>query len=233
VAICRFFCYYSNVGFNQVIEMISTKEATHHDTRQRLLDAGGEVFANKGFDRTTIREVCRRAKANVAAINYHFGDKRKLYESAFDYCLACTDAEPQCGVSTSEPAEDRLRAFTRRFLRRLLDPGRPSWHSRLLAREMSEPTGVLEAMVHREIRPRYEVLQGIIRDLAGDVPPRVVAKCAASVLGQMMHYHFARPVLKLISPVYGDLERHVEELADHVTRFSLAGILAIAERYRK
>jgi TetR/AcrR family transcriptional regulator, regulator of cefoperazone and chloramphenicol sensitivity len=210
-----------------------TDKAIHGETRKRLLDVAGEVFAEKGFDRTTIREVCRRANANIAAVNYHFGDKRKLYTAAFDYSLTCVDEQQHLAPDTDESAEDRLREFIRRFLRRLLDPGRPSWHSRLLAREMSEPTGALEAMVRREIRPRYEVLQGIVQELAGEVSPRVIAKCAASVVGQMMHYHFARPVLKLVSPVYGDLEKHVEELADHVTRFSLAGILAIAARYRK
>ncbi|HEY1922215.1 MAG TPA: CerR family C-terminal domain-containing protein [Tepidisphaeraceae bacterium] len=213
--------------------MRATEKDIEADTRQRLLDVAGEVFAERGFDRTTIREICRRAKANVAAVNYHFGDKRKLYEAAFDYSLTCADEQSNPISGSNEPPEDRLRQFTRRFLRRLLDPGRPSWHGRLLAREMSEPTGALEALVQREIRPRYEVLQGIVSELAGDVPPRVIAKCAASVIGQMMHYHFARPVLKLVSPVYGDLEKHVEELADHVTRFSLAGILAIAARYRK
>jgi TetR/AcrR family transcriptional regulator, regulator of cefoperazone and chloramphenicol sensitivity len=202
------------------------------ETRQRLLDVAGEVFAAKGFERTTVREICQRAKANIAAVNYHFGNKRKMYLAVIGHLRRRVDEQFQIS-STNESAENRLREFVRLYLRRLLDPGRPSWHGRLLAREMSEPTFALEALIHGEIRPLYEVLQGIIRELAGDVPPRVIAKCAASVMGQMLHYHFARPVLKLISPVYGDLEKHVEELADHVTRFSLAGIDAIAIRYRK
>ncbi|MGA9754367.1 MAG: TetR family transcriptional regulator, partial [Desulfobaccales bacterium] len=50
-----------------------------NETRQRLLEAAGEVFAKKGFRNTTIREICRRARANLAAVNYHFGDKERLY----------------------------------------------------------------------------------------------------------------------------------------------------------
>ncbi|MGD0542601.1 MAG: CerR family C-terminal domain-containing protein [Tepidisphaeraceae bacterium] len=207
------------------------ENAADSDTRRRLLDAAGEVFANKGFEQTTVREICRKAKANIAAINYHFGNKRELYAEVVGYCQIW--AEERLPAATDESAENRLRGFVRQFLWRLLDPGRPSWHGRLLAREMSEPTEALEGLVRDEIRPQYEVLQGIIRELAGDVPPRVIAKCAASIVGQMLHYHFARPVLRLVSPVYGDLEKHVEELADHVTRFSLAGVLAIASRYRK
>ncbi len=195
------------------------------------MDAAGEVFANKGFEQTTVREICRKAKANIAAINYHFGNKRELYAAVVAHSQ--TWANERLPAAAEESAENRLREFVRQFLWKLLDPGRPSWHGRLLAREMSEPTEAIEGLVRDEIRPRYEVLQGIIRELAGDVPPRVIAKCAASIVGQMLHYHFARPVLRLVSPVYGDLEKHVEELADHVTRFSLAGVLAIASRYRK
>lgn len=207
------------------------ENAADSDTRRRLLDAAGEVFANKGFEQTTVREICRKAKANIAAINYHFGNKRELYAAVVAHSQ--TWANERLPAAAEESAENRLREFVRQFLWKLLDPGRPSWHGRLLAREMSEPTEAIEGLVRDEIRPRYEVLQGIIRELAGDVPPRVIAKCAASIVGQMLHYHFARPVLRLVSPVYGDLEKHVEELADHVTRFSLAGVLAIASRYRK
>jgi TetR/AcrR family transcriptional regulator, regulator of cefoperazone and chloramphenicol sensitivity len=213
--------------------MDAVENDAHSETRRRLLDAAGEVFAEKGFEQATVREICRRAKANIAAVNYHFGSKRKLYSAVFEYSQTCVDELVQLSTAENESAEKRLREFVRQFLRRLLDSGRPSWHGRLLAREMSEPTESLAALVRSEIRPRYEILHGIVRELSGDAPPRVVAKCAASVAGQMLHYHFARPVLRLVSPVYGDLEKHVEELADHVTRFSLAGILAIAVRYRK
>jgi len=213
--------------------MESVENAAHSDTRRRLLDAAGEVFAERGFEQTTVREICRRGRANIAAINYHFGSKRNLYSAVFDDLQSWVNEPYPASSAATESAENRLREFVRQFLRRLLDPGRPSWHGRLLAREMSEPTEAIEALVRIEFRPQYEILQRIIWELAGDVPPRVIAKCTAGVMGQIMHYHFARPVLRLVSPVYGDLEKHVEELADHVTRFSLAGILAIAARYRK
>ena len=54
------------------------------DTRERLLKAATEVFAEHGFEKATIREICRRADANVAAIHYHFGDKKQLYAAIFE-----------------------------------------------------------------------------------------------------------------------------------------------------
>ncbi len=48
---------------------------TTHETRQRLIEAVGEVFAERGFRAATVRDICQRAQANVAAVNYYFGDK--------------------------------------------------------------------------------------------------------------------------------------------------------------
>jgi AcrR family transcriptional regulator len=164
-------------------------------------------------------------------VNYHFGDKQKLYLAVFADCQM--HAGPGSAPSRQQSPEQRLREFVRQFLRRLLDPGRPSWSARLLAREMTEPSGALDSFVEEHVRPNQVVLQEIVHDLLGDLPPRVIAKCAVSVVSQMLHYHFARPVLKRLSPIYADLEQHVEELADHVTRFSLGGIREIAARYQR
>jgi len=203
------------------------------ETRRKLLNAAGEVFAEKGFASATVRDICTRAGANIAAVNYHFGDKTRLYSAVFEDSRCTANEQFAVGDLASLSPEERLRAFVRQFLRRLLDPGRPSWHGKLMAREMSEPTGVLNAFIEDDIRPRVAMVQEIIIELVGELPPRVVAKCAVSVVGQMLHYHFARPVLKRVSPIYASLDQNIEELVDHVTRFSIGGIRAIADRYRK
>jgi TetR/AcrR family transcriptional regulator, regulator of cefoperazone and chloramphenicol sensitivity len=203
------------------------------ETQGRILESAGEVFADQGFERATVREICRKAAANVAAVNYHFGDKRELYAAVFAYAQRCADQEFPLDLPEEVSAQERLRYFIRQFLRRLLDRGRPSWHGRLLAREMSEPTPALATLLEREIRPRMAALQKVLNELEGELPPRVTAKCAASIMGQMLHYQFARPALKGISPIYANLEEHIEELADHVARFSFAGVSAIAQRYKR
>lgn len=201
------------------------------ETRRRLLDSAGEVFAEKGFARATIREICKNARTNIAAVNYHFGDKQKLYLAVFADCRMV--GENDRPVPAGMPAEAQLREFIRQFLKHLLDSGRPSWFARLLAREMTEPSGALDSFVEEHVRPNQIALQEIVHEILGDLPPRVIAKCTVSVIAQMLHYHFARPVLKRLSPIYADLDQHVEELADHITRFSLGGIRAIAERYQR
>jgi AcrR family transcriptional regulator len=212
--------------------MFDAKPESSLETRRRLLDAAAEVFAEKGFADTTIRQICEKAGANVAAVNYHFGDKQKLYAAVFEH-TRLNVAEHHAAHLADQSPEERLRFFVRYFLKQLLSPGSISCHARLVAQEMGEPSGVLDSFIDAEVRPRVEILTNIIRQLVGDLPPRVIAKCNASVVAQMLHYHWAKPVLKRIGPIYASLDQNVEELVDHVTRFSIGGIRAIAERYQK
>ena len=202
------------------------------ETQKRLLEAAGEVFAEHGFRDATIREICRRADANVAAVSYHFGDKRELYVATLKYAHNCAGALTQHRLDDQGlPPEERLRRYVRNFLQRLFASGRPSWHGRLIAREMAEPTA-LSHIVDEEIRPNSEFAGRIITDLVGPLPPEVLARCVASLVGQILHYHFARAVLKLISPVFAELDQDLDALAEHITQFSLAGLAEVAKRQK-
>src|SRR4030095_12192205 len=69
-------------------------DPTRMETRQRLLEAAGEVFAARGFRAATVREICQRAQANLAAVNYHFGDKERLYAAVLQYTFHCAEPFP-------------------------------------------------------------------------------------------------------------------------------------------
>jgi TetR/AcrR family transcriptional regulator, regulator of cefoperazone and chloramphenicol sensitivity len=202
------------------------------EIERRLLESAGEVFAERGFQHATVRQICQRAGANVAAVNYHFGDKEALYRAVIRYAHICAHSANPTIQLPNCPPEERLRVFIQGFLRRLLDPGRPSWHGRLMAREINEPTGALEEVVENEIRPQMEMIRQVIADIAGPVPPESLARCVASIIGQMLHYHFANPVMQRLNPTFADLRNHVDDLANHVYQFSLAGIRAVAEVHR-
>ena len=196
-------------------------------TKQRLLEAAGEVFAAHGFRAATVREICERAGANVAAINYHFGDKEGLYFAVLKSCseAALQKYPPTLGLGPNATSEERLHAFVRSLLFRIADKGQPSWHGKLIAHEMTEPTKALTALIDKVYGPALKQLETIVRELVGRrAPVMVIRQCQLSVLGQCLYFHYARPAIQHIHPEQGFEPADIERLAKHITQFSLAGI---------
>jgi TetR/AcrR family transcriptional regulator, regulator of cefoperazone and chloramphenicol sensitivity len=201
-------------------------------TRQRLLEAAGEVFAERGFRNTTIREICRRARANLAAVNYHFGDKERLYAAVMKYAHACALEKYPLAQRESEemPAEQRLHAFIRYLLLSVVDKGAPAWLGKLMAREMIEPTRALDALVESIIFPMAQKLGAIVRELLeASVPDERVHHCQISIIGQCLHYRNARPVIQRLFPEHQYSPEDIAAMADHITRFSLAALRGLAK----
>ena len=201
--------------------------------RRGLLEAAGEVFAEKGFAKATVREICDRAGANVAAINYYFRDKEGLYREAIKHWSEISRQKypADLGLGAKPTAEQRLGAFIRSFLFRILDKSRPGWHGKLLTREMVEPTGALDELVESAYRPMIERLRQIVRELGGGrLRQAEVRLCARSILGQCLYYQHARPVIVRLNPDETFEPADVERLAAHVTRFSLEAIKALAKK---
>ena len=195
------------------------------ETRQRLLEAAGEVFAEHGFRDATVREICEKAKANVAAAHYHFGDKEELYAAVFDYAKNCAKEQLDSKLAGATTPEERLRAYVRFFLTRFFDEGRPAWLGKLVAQEMIEPTKVLDDLVNERIRPNHERLKTIVHDLIGkEVDDEVLRACAFSIAAQCFFYFHYRPVIARLYPHLKLDPQEIERLAEHITNFSLAAL---------
>src|SRR5215204_475404 len=186
---------------------MSVRDMTESDpenikTKQRLLEVAGAVFAEQGYKNATVREICKRAEANVAAINYHFGDKQGLYSETLRYWIRESLAKypPNLGVDDNATPQQKLHAYVRSFFWRIFDEGRPSWYGKLMAREMVEPTHALEACVNETMRPVTDLLQSIVRELIPGVTDDVVRRCSCSVIGQIVFYHHCRPTLDKVFP---------------------------------
>src|SRR6516225_1356146 len=134
-------------------------------TQQRLLDAAEQIFAEKGFKAASIREICKRADANVAAVNYYFGDKDRLYIEAVKYAhRGCTQGLPlpewQPGTSPTE----KLRDFIRVMVTRMMEPQSVA-SLQLMMREMAQPTAACVEVVREYIQPMAEKLVAILTEL--------------------------------------------------------------------
>lgn len=198
------------------------------ETRRQLLEAGGEVFAEFGFRNATVREICRRAAANVASVNYHFGDKETLYIEVLRHAhnKALAKYPLLLDVAADAPPETRLRAFVKSFLLRVFDKGPDSWHGKIMSREMIEPTAALDSLVQERMRPMADLLWHIVAGvLHCPLRDQRVRLYAFSVVSQCVFYHHCRPVVSRLFPKQPAMNRaRVEALADHITDFSLAAM---------
>lgn len=194
-------------------------------TKTRLLEAAGEEFAEKGYDAARVRSICRRAGVNLAAVNYHFGDKERLYTEAVLEAHRCgSEMLPESVFANGEPAE-QLRCYIHHFLSHVLAlRGHPRWHHTLILREMIQPTAASEVLVREAIRPRFERLLGILRRVCREADERRLHALAFSVIGQCLHYRMAREVSERLigNEAYEALD--LEFLTEHITGFCLAAL---------
>lgn len=209
---------------------LATDSAHHAATRRAVLDAAADVFAEVGFRNATVRDICRRADANVAAVSYHFGDKQALYaevltEQSRLALVKYPNPRPEPGM----PPARRLELFVRSFLQRVLSAELHARHGRIMAREMVEPTAALDRLVAEAIRPQSEALRHIVTELLGDrADASVVRLCGMSVVGQILFYCHCQPVLTRLFPAATFDASRLDELTAHITAFSLAAIRGMA-----
>jgi AcrR family transcriptional regulator len=204
---------------------MKTLAPSSQETKQRVLEAAGEVFAEQGYRAATVRGICERAGANVAAVNYYFGDKDRLYEAVVRLAQdsALEQYPPHAAPDASEA--EKLHTFVRSLLLRVLDEGRPAWHGKLMAREMVEPTHVLDLIVKDTLRAQFDLLSGIVRAIIGRrASVEQVRLCASSIVGQCLFYRHAQPVIQRMFPQQKAGLREIERLAEHITQFSLAAL---------
>ncbi len=198
-------------------------------TRAKLIAAAGEVFAEVGYHLATVRDICQRAGANVAAVNYHFRDKLGLYSEVLRESISANQAVVmQEAIAKGKTPEESLRLLVSGMLRRMFSEDRPAWNVRIMAHELAQPTPVLSQVIDEVLRPRYNQLRGILLEIAGLPANHVRTRLHAhSVIGQVIHYVHARPVFVILWP---DLNlsnvKDREMVANHIVDLTLHNLRA-------
>lgn len=206
--------------------------AGRDSTRTRLLLAAGEAFAEHGFHSTTIGMICKAAGANIAAVNYHFGSKERLYEETIKFGRGSCSHSRLLESDELAHMEPRaaLRAFIDAYIQTLLRKDSLQWHTRIICRELAEPTPALDAFIRDVIKLRRKRLGDIIHRLATRrLSPKEMDLLIESIIAQGQFYYRCRPiVLRLRGKDHFDTGE-LADIVDHITRFSLGGIAAITE----
>ena len=204
------------------------------ETRQRILGVASVLFAEKGYRNTTHEQICRMAKVNAAAINYHFRKKETLYVEAWrmSYNSILKKHPADGGVSQAASAEERLHGRVLSLMRRMSDPENKVFD--IVNREMSNPTGLLTEVIHESIIPVKAGFESIIHEMLGEKADGTdVLLCQMSIMAQCFHAIMVRR-RKIMKVKEGkEISLHdlsIEEIAEHVTRFSIDGIKGIKKR---
>ena len=196
------------------------------DTRCRVLEAAGPIFAARGFEAASVREICDKAGANISAVNYHFRSKEQLYVEAVRHAYeSVAERVPLPTFPPEMPPRERLRLFVRTMLQRL-EFAETGWQGDLIMREVTHPTGGACAEFVRDfVRPAFGMLQSILDGLLPpDVPVEKRRLLAQSVMGQVLHRHHARHVIRLLLGEQEHGRITADAWADHVTEFTLAAL---------
>lgn len=177
------------------------------ETALALLDAGRRIFAREGYEGASVRAITSEAGANLAAITYHFGSKRELYDRVVDGVIGPLAGRVEAVVGAGGGVLDRAAAVVRTYFEHLADhPELPQ----LMMQELAlggEPSEV----VARPLKRVHAALTSLVAEgqETGEVRagPRLVL--GVFILSVPVHLAILRPAL----------QRHVGlDLLDPLTR---------------
>ena len=199
-------------------------------TRHSLLAAASEIFAEKGFRDATIATISKRAGTNVAAVNYHFGDKQTLYREAWRQSFrdSMEAHPPDGGVDPKAPPKQRLAGLVAALLRRINDKDNREFH--IVYRELANPTGLLEEVLKEEMLPLRRRIIALMREVLGRRSSETQVRFyAISILSQCIIPAFINMAERIGTSPEGESWEvtDIEGYAEHVISFSLAGMAAI------
>jgi AcrR family transcriptional regulator len=202
-------------------------------TRDRLLTAASCIFAEQGFQESTIADICERAETNIASVNYHFGDKETLYLEAWRYAFNQElDNHPSDGgVAEDATAEQRLAGRISSLIARVADEN--SYSFAIINKEMAQPTRLLVDILEKEINPQRLKMLALLKECLGQAATEQhIQYCHTSIMGQcfqllrLKHMKSARNF-----PNYLNDLNDSKAFSEHVVQFSLAGIQAIRSQH--
>lgn len=201
------------------------------ETRQKLLDVACQVFAEKGFREAKITEICRRAGANVAAVNYYFGDKDSLYVAAWRQAIEQFITSDKLPPEDLPPTE-RLRFAVHRIIRKTLIVDQVGgYFRRIELMELANPTGLIDETWNELISPRKQEMLKIVRDILGSAASEDSVKlCATSIVNQCRGFILMQK--SRLEPFDDAVlaPARLDQIAEHIANFSIAGIAAIRNR---
>lgn len=212
-----------------------TRERDAEARKARLVHAAMQIFARDGFQKASLRQICTKARANLAAVKYYFGSKEGLYrESLFESHRQALSQESPVIMEKGDNPEVTLRrwiSFCLRFV--LLKKTSNPVMGQLMAHEMRQPTPCLGEFLKLVVRPFHDELQRIIAAvLKKDVVDRQCVMLAHHIVGLCVHFDHGRVVIDRLGPPVPKSEADIEQLASEIADFVLHALAGLRRTSR-
>lgn len=181
------------------------KAADQPGTKQRLLDAALQAFAEKGYHGASVRDICKFAHTNVSNINYHFHGKEKLYRAAVERAAQSLVGQIQIGgmrLALATSTQRRRSEIQRVFLPLPLQ-GDSLWPIRLIIRQLMEPGPACDGVVTMMQAHAAQLEEPLRRLLGPRAKPALVHMCALNLLSQYLFFSALQPALHQLHPTIG------------------------------
>jgi AcrR family transcriptional regulator len=206
------------------------------DTRERILLASQKLFADKGFDATSVRDITTEAGCNVASVNYHFGGKENLYLDTFRSILAVlrnqrlSVLDELMGRTPPPTLEEFLESFAEGFIRPLVDESRGRHFMALVSREMFDPRLPHDVFVSEFVHPILKRSMMALAQFGPPLDPADARLCIMSMVGQLLHALKAHSLFTRHDDA-GVVPPALTDYIPHFVRFSVGGIRAFAKEH--
>lgn len=210
-------------------ENFRSKRSDGTKTRKALLNAAGKVFAEKGYAETTSKEICARAKTNVAAVNYYFGGKNPLYEEvlveAHKQLITLEDIEAIYLLDV--PAEEKLKRFLQKLLQTAGSSPRP-WGVKVFLREVLSPSKFAEKSLIPAVLPKVFYARKIIADVIGsdDASRKTQQALVFSIMPLLTLILFPEKFRLKVLP---DVTITSSDVMDNLMRYTISGLKSLKQ----
>jgi len=220
-------------------------------TKERLLDTAERLFAERGFAAVSIRDLSAEAGVNVAAVNYHFQSKDNLYAAVLlrrvrptkERMLAALSQVPPDGAGRPQ-LEALIHAFVSTYLHDALARPDGDTFLRLMIRELHDPHTTSDTFFQELVVPLHQAMTTALARARPDLDRSDIVWILASIIGQVAHFimrwrrghlsfsdpNTGRAPRELFPPLTQPLDSYIHQVVEHVTRFTVGGIAAYAEK---
>jgi AcrR family transcriptional regulator len=213
---------------------IEDHEGGAKGVQERLLDAAEELFCERGFQGTTIRDLASRAGCNLASVNYYFGGKDKLYLEVWQRHLLLLRQTRLAGIDKvmsdgdgTPRLEDLLRSFAYAFIGPLMDESRGPRLIRLMVREMLDQQLPPDMFVKEIVLPTFGAMRQALLRICPQLNDSQTELVVYSVVAQLVHLVRVKTMFsRTENDQFPKLD--MAQAVDHIVRFSAAGIRAYA-----